>query len=95
MNWLLILKRKSRHQNQASAGRRISVQYKIVTLARSGKLPEVMEVSQDFAKVMDKDELIDQTAVQNVIEEAGEDNYYDGAKTLFVQKMEKLYCCTN
>lgn len=36
---------------------------KIVTLARSGKLPEVMEVSQDFAKVMDKDELIDQTAV--------------------------------
>ena len=62
---------------------------KIVTLARSGKLPEVMEVSQDFAKVMDKDELIDQTAVQNVIEEAGEDNYYDGAKTLFVQKMEK------
>ncbi len=69
---------------------------KIVTLARSGKLPEVMEVSQDFAKVMDKDELIDQTAVQNVIEEAGEDNYYDGAKNLVrSEDGKKLYCCTN
>lgn len=64
---------------------------KIVTLARSGKLPEVMEVSQDFAKVMDKDELIDQTAVQNVIEEAGEDNYYDGAKNLVRSEDGKSY----
>ena len=60
---------------------------KIVTLARSGKLPEVMEVSQDFAKVMDKDELIDQTAVQNVIEEAGEDNYYDGGDGRWREKL--------
>ncbi|MGC3017485.1 extracellular solute-binding protein, partial [Enterococcus faecium] len=60
-------------------------------LARSGKLPEVMEVSQDFAKVLDKDELIDQTAVQNVIEEAGVDNYYDGAKNLVRSEDGKSY----
>ena len=55
---------------------------KVVTLARSNKLPGVIEVSQDFAKVMDKDELIDQKAVGNVIKKVGEDNYYDGAKKL-------------
>ena len=55
---------------------------KVVTLARSNKLPGVIEVSQDFAKVMDKDELIDQTAVGNVMKKVGEDNYYDGAKKL-------------
>ncbi|MGG5372441.1 ABC transporter substrate-binding protein [Enterococcus sp. AZ196] len=55
---------------------------KVVTLARSNKLPGVIEVSQDFAKVMDKDELIDQKAVGNVMKKAGEDNYYAGAKKL-------------
>lgn len=55
---------------------------KVVTLARSNKLPGVIEVSQDFAKVMDKDELIDQKAVGSVMKEVGEDNYYDGAKKL-------------
>lgn len=55
---------------------------KVVTLARSNKLPGVIEVSQDFAKVMDKDELIDQKAVGSVMKKAGEDNYYDGAKKL-------------
>lgn len=55
---------------------------KVVTLARSGKLPAVMEVSQDFAKVMDKDELIDQDAVKDVIKSVGEDNYYEGATNL-------------
>lgn len=55
---------------------------KVVTLARSNKLPGVIEVSQDFAKVMDKDELIDQKAVGNVMKKVGEDNYYDGAKKL-------------
>ncbi|WP_376713342.1 ABC transporter substrate-binding protein [Enterococcus hulanensis] len=55
---------------------------KVVTLARSNKLPGVIEVSQDFAKVMDKDELIDQKAVGSVMEKVGEDNYYDGAKKL-------------
>ena len=55
---------------------------KVVTLASSNKLPGVIEVSQDFAKVMDKDELIDQKAVGNVMKKVGEDNYYDGAKKL-------------
>lgn len=55
---------------------------KVVTLARSNKLPGVIEVSQDFAKVMDKDELIDQAAVGKVMNTVGEDNYYDGAKKL-------------
>ena len=55
---------------------------KVVPLARSNKLPGVIEVSQDFAKVMDKDELIDQKAVGNVMKKVGEDNYYDGAKKL-------------
>lgn len=55
---------------------------KVVTLARSNKLPGVIEVSQDFAKVMDKDELIDQKSVGNVMKKVGEDNYYDGAKKL-------------
>ncbi|PNE46610.1 ABC transporter substrate-binding protein [Enterococcus avium] len=55
---------------------------KVVPLARSNKLTGVIEVSQDFAKVMDKDELIDQKAVGNVMKKVGEDNYYDGAKKL-------------
>ncbi|EPH98386.1 ABC transporter, solute-binding protein [Enterococcus faecalis 13-SD-W-01] len=64
---------------------------KVVTLARSRELPEVMEVSQDFAKVMDKDELIDQEAVQSVIESAGEENYYEGAKSLVRSEDGKSY----
>ncbi|MGG5370962.1 ABC transporter substrate-binding protein [Enterococcus sp. AZ196] len=55
---------------------------KVVTLARSNKLPGVIEVSQDFAKVMDKDELIDHKAVGSVMKKVGEENYYDGAKKL-------------
>lgn len=55
---------------------------KVVTLARSNKLPAVIEVSQDFAKVMDKDQLIDKKAVGEVMKTVGEDNYYDGAKKL-------------
>jgi len=55
---------------------------KTVTLASSGKLPAVLEVGQDFAKVMDKDELIDKEAVQNVIDKTGADNFYEGALKL-------------
>src|SRR4051812_47500743 len=36
---------------------------KIVTLASAGKLPAVIEIGQDYAKVMDKDDLIDKDAV--------------------------------
>ncbi|PZF91101.1 sugar ABC transporter substrate-binding protein [Listeria ivanovii] len=64
---------------------------KVVTLARSGELPEVMEVSQDFAKVMDKDELIDQDAVKDVINSVGEDNYYEGATNLVRSEDGKSY----
>ncbi len=55
---------------------------KVVTLARANKMPEVVEVSQDFAKVMDQDLLINKEAVDEIIEEVGEETYYDGAKRL-------------
>ncbi|WP_420912038.1 ABC transporter substrate-binding protein [Listeria cornellensis] len=64
---------------------------KVVTLARSGKLPAVLEVSQDFAKVMDKDKLIDQAAVKDVIKEVGEDSYYEGALNLVRSEDGKSY----
>ncbi|AQY52230.1 putative ABC transporter periplasmic-binding protein ycjN [Listeria weihenstephanensis FSL R9-0317] len=64
---------------------------KVVTLARSGKLPAVLEVSQDFAKVMDKDKLIDQDAVKDVIKEVGEDSYYEGALNLVRSENGKSY----
>nr|WP_088006066.1 extracellular solute-binding protein [Indiicoccus explosivorum] len=55
---------------------------KVVTLASAGQLPEVLEVSQDFARVMAKDQLIDQEAVAAAIESVGADNFYDGALRL-------------
>lgn len=50
-----------------------------------------MEVSQDFAKVMDKDELIDQDAVKEVIDSVGEDKYYEGATNLVRSEDGKSY----
>ncbi|WP_222717494.1 ABC transporter substrate-binding protein [Listeria portnoyi] len=64
---------------------------KVVTLARAGVLPEVLEVSQDFAKVMDKDKLIDQVAVKDVIKKVGEDSYYEGALNLVRSENGKSY----
>lgn len=64
---------------------------KVVTLARSNKLPGVIEVSQDFAKVMDKDQLIDQDAVKKIMETVGEDSYYEGAKRLVKTEDGKSY----
>lgn len=55
---------------------------KIVTLASAGKLPQVIEVGQDYAKVMDKDQLIDKEAVKSSLEAAGKENFYDGALKL-------------
>lgn len=55
---------------------------KIITLAQSGQLPEVVEVGQDYAKVMDKDELIDKDSVSKIIEDVGEEFYYEGALNL-------------
>ena len=51
---------------------------KVMTLARSGSLPEVIDTSHDYAKVMDKEQLIDRDAVANVIQKVGEDIFYDG-----------------
>ncbi|MDM5283235.1 ABC transporter substrate-binding protein [Peribacillus frigoritolerans] len=55
---------------------------KIITLASAGKLPAVLEVGQDYAKVMDKEQLIDKEAVSNTLDKAGSQNFYDGALKL-------------
>lgn len=64
---------------------------KIVTLASAGKLPEVLEVGQDYAKVMDKDQLIDKEAVKGSLEKAGEENFYEGALKLVKTEDGKNY----
>ncbi|RFU63571.1 ABC transporter substrate-binding protein [Bacillus sp. V59.32b] len=64
---------------------------KIVTLASAGKLPAVLEVGQDYAKVMDKDELIDREAVSSTLDKAGEDNFYEGALKLVKTEDGKNY----
>lgn len=64
---------------------------KIVTLANAGKLPAVLEVGQDYAKVMDKDELIDKESVKTVLEKAGEENFYEGALKLVKTEDGKSY----
>jgi multiple sugar transport system substrate-binding protein len=51
---------------------------KVITLSRSGSLPEVIETSHDYAKVMDKEQLIDRLAVATVISNVGEGAFYDG-----------------
>ncbi len=51
---------------------------KVITLARTGALPEVIEVSHDYAKVMDKEQLLDRDAIGNAIKAVGEDTFYDG-----------------
>lgn len=51
---------------------------KVITLARSGALPAVIETSHDYAKVMDKEQLIDREAVNAVISGIGPDNFYPG-----------------
>ena len=51
---------------------------KVITLARTGALPAVMEVSHDYAKVLDKEQLLDRDAIGKAIAETGEDQFYDG-----------------
>lgn len=51
---------------------------KVITLSRSGSLPEVIETSHDYAKVMDKEQLIERKAVATVISNVGEGAFYDG-----------------
>ena len=51
---------------------------KVITLARTGALPAVIEVSHDYAKVMDKEQLIDRDAIGHVIDSIGADQFYPG-----------------
>lgn len=51
---------------------------KVTTLARSGALPEVIEISHDYAKVMDKEQLLDRKAIEDVIATLGEHAFHDG-----------------
>ena len=51
---------------------------KVITLARTGALPEVIEVSHDYAKVMDKEQLLDRDAIGEAIKAVGEKTFYDG-----------------
>ncbi|PGY05004.1 ABC transporter substrate-binding protein [Bacillus sp. AFS031507] len=64
---------------------------KIITLASAGKLPTVLEVGQDYAKVMDKEVLIDKDAVKEIITQVGKENYYDGALKLMSTENGKSY----
>lgn len=52
---------------------------KITTLGGSGKLPAIVEFSQDQAKTSVTNEFIDLEAVNAVIEAKGEEAYFDGA----------------
>lgn len=64
---------------------------KIITLAHAGKLPAVIEVGQDYAKVMDKDQLIDKQAVNTTLKTIGTDNFYNGALRLLKTQDGKNY----
>lgn len=51
---------------------------KVTTLARSGALPEVIEISHDYAKVMDKEQLLDREAIKAAVAQVGENQFFDG-----------------
>ena len=51
---------------------------KVITLARTGALPEVIEVSHDYAKVMDKEQLLDRDAIAETVKAVKENTFYDG-----------------
>jgi len=51
---------------------------KVITLARTGALPEVIEVSHDYAKVMDKEQLLDRDAIAETVKTVKENTFYDG-----------------
>lgn len=50
---------------------------KVTALAGSGDLPALIEVNQNRAKMLARDDLIDFDAVRSVIESRGSDTYYD------------------
>jgi carbohydrate ABC transporter substrate-binding protein, CUT1 family (TC 3.A.1.1.-) len=51
---------------------------KVITLARTGALPEIIEISHDYAKVMDKEHLLDREAIGEAVKTVGEKTFYDG-----------------
>ncbi|MEZ6874822.1 ABC transporter substrate-binding protein [Enterobacter sp. KBR-315C3_2022] len=51
---------------------------KVITLARTGALPEIIEISHDYAKVMDKEHLLDREAIGEAVKAVGEKTFYDG-----------------
>lgn len=51
---------------------------KVITLARTGALPEIIEISHDYAKVMDKEHLLDRDAIGEAVKAVGEETFYDG-----------------
>lgn len=59
---------------------------KVITLARTGALPEVIEVSHDYAKVMDKEQLLDRDAIGNAIKAVGEDTFMTAFYAWFALK---------
>jgi multiple sugar transport system substrate-binding protein len=64
---------------------------KMVTLASAWKLPAVLEVGQDFAKVLDKEQLIDRDSVNTVLDKTDKENFYDGALKLVKTENGKDY----
>ncbi len=56
-----------------------SYQTKITALGGSGKLPETMELTQNFAKLLAKNEFLDYDATKAVVDGVGLDNIYAGA----------------
>ncbi|UOQ92252.1 sugar ABC transporter substrate-binding protein [Halobacillus shinanisalinarum] len=59
-----------------------SLSTKIITLAQAGELPEVIEVGQQHAKMLDKNALVDTDALKSVIEDIGKEEYFDGTLKL-------------
>jgi multiple sugar transport system substrate-binding protein len=59
---------------------------KVITLARTGALPEVIEVSHDYAKVMDKEQLLDRDAIAEAIKAVGKTPSMTASCALFVRK---------
>ncbi len=59
-----------------------SMSTKIITLAQASELPEVIEVGQQHAKMLDRNALVDTEALKSVISDIGRDEYFDGALRL-------------
>ncbi len=56
---------------------------KVITLARTGALPEVIEVSHDYAKVMDKEQLLDRDAIAKPLKPSVKRHFMTAFSVLF------------